>query len=125
MQVGTPGVAARKPAPVLVPIGDGAALRRGRLAVAAADVEQGAVVVVEHPADRRGAGDPLGGGGADGGAVFEVAAARGGGGPAPPVGTLCTARVGVRGGVGGVVVGGRFGGRAGRRMGAARRGRVA
>ena len=82
-------------------------------------------MVVEHPADGGGAGDPLGGGGADGGAVFEVAAAGVGGVPDPPVGALCAARVYVRGLVGGVAAGGRFGGRAGRRMVAARRGRVA
>ena len=51
VDVGAPGVAAGELAPVLVTFADGAAQRGGGAAVAAADVEQGAVVVVQHPAD--------------------------------------------------------------------------
>jgi hypothetical protein len=43
---------------------------------APADVEQVAVVIVQHPGDRRVAGEGLRGGGADGRAILEVAASR-------------------------------------------------
>src|SRR6185437_12264598 len=88
VDVGAAGVAAGEPAPVPVALAGRAAQRRGGPAVPAADVEQGAVVVVQHLADRRRAGDPLGGGGAERGAVFEVAAPRVGRVADVPVGTV-------------------------------------
>src|SRR6185437_5053002 len=61
VDVGAPGPAAREPAAALVAFADGAAQRGGGTAVPAADVEQGAVVVVQHPGHRRVAGQGPGG----------------------------------------------------------------
>src|SRR5580700_4619958 len=76
MDVGAPGVAAGELAAALVAFADGAAQRRGGQAVPPADVEQVAVVIVQHPGDRRVTGEGLRGGGADSRAVVEVAASR-------------------------------------------------
>ena len=76
VDVGAAGVAAGVLAAVLVAFADGAAQGGGGAAVPPAGVEQGAVVVVQHPGHGGVAGDGAGGGGADGGAVVEVAAPR-------------------------------------------------
>ena len=74
MDVGTPGVAARELAAAVVAFADRAAQRRGGQAVPSADVEQVAVVVMQHPGHRRVAGEGFRGRGADGRAVVEVTA---------------------------------------------------
>jgi hypothetical protein len=70
-----------------------------------ADVEQVAVVIVQHPGDRRVAGEGLRGGGADSRAVVEVAASRvrGAGKPAGRAGDAARRRAcgRFRGNVGG------------------------
>src|SRR5260370_41804589 len=80
VDVGAAGVAAGVLAAALVALADGAAQRGGGLAVPAPGVEQGAVVVVQHPGHGGVAGGGLGGGGADGGGVGAGGGRRGGGG---------------------------------------------
>src|SRR5260370_20901392 len=79
VDVGAAGVAAGVLGAALVALADGAAQRGGGLAVPAPGVEQGAVVVVQHPGHGGVAGQGPRGGRADGGGVVEVAACRAGG----------------------------------------------
>jgi hypothetical protein len=74
VDVGAPGAAAGVLAAALVALADRAAQRGRRLAMASADIQEGAVVIVQHPGHGGMAGDGLGGGGAEGGPVVEVAA---------------------------------------------------
>jgi len=76
VQVGAAGFAAGVAAAAVVALAGGAAQRGGRAAAAPAEVQDGAVAVVPHPAQGRGAGDHLRGADADRGTVLDVAAGR-------------------------------------------------
>src|ERR1700691_2499492 len=79
VQVHPAGFAPGEPAPALVAFAGRAAQRRVRTATPSSKVEEPAGTVVQHPAQRRGAGDHLRGGNGDGRAVLDVAARRVGG----------------------------------------------
>src|ERR1700748_3586177 len=76
VQVGPAGLAARVPAPAVVPFAGGAAGGGAGAAPPAAQGQDRAGVPVPHPGQRRGAGDHLRGGHADGRAVFDMAPGR-------------------------------------------------
>ena len=76
VQVHPAGLAARVPAPAVVPFAGGAADRGAGPAAAPAQGQDLAGVAVGHPGQRGGAGEHLGGGHADRRAVFDVAAGR-------------------------------------------------
>src|SRR6185312_5813780 len=76
VQVGPAGLAARVPAPAVVPFAGGAADRGAGAAPAAAQGQDRAGVAVGHPGQGGGAGEHLRGGHADGRAVLDVASGR-------------------------------------------------
>src|SRR6185437_15626113 len=76
VQVDPAGLAARVPAPAVVPFAGGAADRGAGAAPAAAQGQDRAGVAVGHPGQRRGAGDHLRGGHADRRAVLQEAPGR-------------------------------------------------
>ena len=76
VQVGPAGLAAREPAPAVVPFPGGAADRGAGAAPPPAQGQHGAGVAVGHPGQRRGAGEHLRGGHADRRAVLDMAPGR-------------------------------------------------
>src|SRR5580704_8777009 len=76
VQVDPAGLAAREPAPARVAFAGRAAQRRVRAAPPAAQIQEVAGAVVQHPADGGAAGQHAGGADADRRAVLDVAAGR-------------------------------------------------
>src|SRR5580704_12573569 len=81
VQVDPAGLAAREPAPAFVAFAGRPPQRRVRTTAPSPQVEQPTGTVVQHPAQRRGAGDYLRGGDRDGRAVLDMATRRVGGVP--------------------------------------------
>src|SRR6202030_1421918 len=79
VQVDPAGLTAREPAAAVVAFAGGPAQRGAGSPAAPPEVQDRPVVVVDHPAQRGGAGDHLGGADADRGTVLDVAAGRVGG----------------------------------------------
>ena len=89
VQVDPAGLTAGEPAAAVVAVAGGPAQRGARPPAAPAGVQDGAVAVVQQPAQGGGAGDHLRGADADRGAVLDVAAGRVGRVTGRPAGRRC------------------------------------